>query len=426
MANVLVFPCGSEIGLEIQRAFVGIKDVKLIGASSVPDHGRFVFEHYHEGLPAVDDDAFVKELAALVKKESIDFIFPAHDSVVLKLAEQQVAVGCPVIGSAAKTCRIARSKRLTYQHFKGTLRSPEVFNDLPLSTIFETHFPLFLKPDVGQGSKGTFLARGRDDLAFYLHKDPSLLILEYLPGDEYTIDCFTDYEGTLRFHGPRRRTRIINGISVGTECVAGEEFAVMAEKINKHLPLNGAWFFQAKRAADGKLALMEIAPRIGGSSAVYRMRGVNFPVLSYYNQQKIKVAIDCGDFSVALDRAWSNRYRLGVTYNHVYLDFDDCVCIDGKLSAPVMRLIVASINAGIKVHLLSKCAVDLEQKLNSLRIRQLFDTVTHIGRTEDKTKYIAHRDAIFIDDSFAERHNVHHVLGIPVFAVDAVEGLLRD
>ncbi len=426
MSNVLVFPCGSEIGLEIHRAFQGIKDVKLIGASSVPDHGRFLFENYHEGLPALEADTFLAELAAFVKKEHVDFIFPAHDSVVLKLAEHHEAIGCQVIGSPAATCRIARSKRRTYQHFKGVLRVPEMFNDVASNALLDTHFPLFLKPDVGQGSKGTFLAQDIDDLAFYRKKNPSLLILEYLPGDEYTIDCFTDYEGTLRFHGPRRRTRIINGISVGTESVQGEEFAIMAREINDHLSLNGAWFFQAKRAANGELALLEVAPRIGGSSAVYRMRGVNFPVLSYYNQQKIKVSILCGDFPVALDRAWSNRYQLDIAYNHVYLDFDDCVCVGGKLNAMVMRLIVASINAGKKVHLLSKCAADLEQRLAEMRIKPLFDSATHIGRADDKTKYIKHCDAIFVDDSFAERQNVHNALGIPVFAVDAVEGLLRD
>ncbi len=306
------------------------------------------------------------------------------------------------------------------------VRVPEIFNDLPAAAIPDARFPLFLKPEVGQGSKGTFLAQDRDDLAFYLKKDPSLLILEYLPGDEYTIDCFTDYEETLRFYGPRRRTRIINGISVGTESVQGEDFATMAHEINDHLSLNGAWFFQAKRAANGELALLEVAPRIGGSSAVYRMRGVNFPVLSYYNQQKIKVSILCGDFPVALDRAWSNRYQLDIVYNHVYLDFDDCVCVSGKLNAAVMRLIVTSINAGKKVHLLSKCAANLEQKLADLRIKPLFDSITHIGRADDKAKYIKHRDAIFVDDSFAERQNVHNVLGIPVFAVDALEGLQRD
>jgi hypothetical protein len=34
------------------------------------------------------------------------------------------------------------------------------------------------------------------------------------------------------------------------------------------------------------------------------------------------------------------------------------------------------------------------------------------------------REAIFIDDSFAERRQVQEALGIPTFAVDALECLL--
>jgi hypothetical protein len=34
------------------------------------------------------------------------------------------------------------------------------------------------------------------------------------------------------------------------------------------------------------------------------------------------------------------------------------------------------------------------------------------------------KNAIFIDDSFAERKKVHDVLGIPVYDVDMVESLI--
>jgi hypothetical protein len=40
--NVLVFPCGSEIGLELHRSLKDIRFVNLFGASSVSDHGEFV------------------------------------------------------------------------------------------------------------------------------------------------------------------------------------------------------------------------------------------------------------------------------------------------------------------------------------------------------------------------------------------------
>ena len=51
MKNVLVFPCGSEIGLEIHNSLKYSKDFKLYGGSSVDDHGKFVYENYISGHP---------------------------------------------------------------------------------------------------------------------------------------------------------------------------------------------------------------------------------------------------------------------------------------------------------------------------------------------------------------------------------------
>ena len=47
--KVLVFPCGSEIGLELHRALGKAKEVVLYGASSVSDHGEFVYENHIPG-----------------------------------------------------------------------------------------------------------------------------------------------------------------------------------------------------------------------------------------------------------------------------------------------------------------------------------------------------------------------------------------
>jgi NADPH:quinone reductase-like Zn-dependent oxidoreductase len=81
--NVLVFPCGSEIGLEIVKSLRKTIHFKIFGASSVDDHGRFVCKNYIENVPYVEDENFIKKINEIVKKHKIDFIFPAHDSVVL-------------------------------------------------------------------------------------------------------------------------------------------------------------------------------------------------------------------------------------------------------------------------------------------------------------------------------------------------------
>src|SRR3989338_3721237 len=238
--RVLVFPCGSEIGLEIHNALQFSTHVELYGGSSAPDHGKYVYKNYLETLPFVDDISFIKKLNRLIVTHKIDLIFPAHDSVVLKLAENTSRIKCQIIGSPLRTCEICRSKKKTYQHFKHLFNTPKVYP----TTKTVKKFPVFLKPEVGQGTKGTHIAYSLQDIEFYLHQDPTLLILEYLPGEEYTIDCFTDRRGKLRFIGPRKRSRISNGISVNTFPVSIPDLTALAKKINKHLIFRGAWFFQ--------------------------------------------------------------------------------------------------------------------------------------------------------------------------------------
>ena len=83
MKKVLVFPCGSEIGLEIERALKFNKDYELIGGSSVNDHGMFAYENYIGNIPSVDDNKFIDKINEIVKKENIEYLYPAHDSVCL-------------------------------------------------------------------------------------------------------------------------------------------------------------------------------------------------------------------------------------------------------------------------------------------------------------------------------------------------------
>ena len=181
------------------------------------------------------------------------------------------------------------------------------------------------------------------------------------------------------------------------------EFVEIARSINEALEFNGAWFFQLKRASDGSLALLEVATRLAGASAVHRALGVNFPVLSYFNQLKMSVRVDPNEFEITLERAWSNRYRAGIAYRHVYVDFDDCLWFEGRVNARLVGFLYQCLNAGKRLHLLTRHAGRLSDRLAELRLGSLFDTCIVIGRSEKKSDSIKERDAIFIDDSFAER-----------------------
>ena len=422
--NILVFPCGSEIGLEIYRSLSFSTHFKLYGGSSVNDHGKFVYKNYIGDLPTVHEPDFIEKINGIVDEQSIDYIIPAHDSVVLKLAQEREAgrLKADVVTSSAATCETLRSKLKTYSRFNGIVPTPKVYDREDLA---ESDLPLFLKPDVGQGSKDVYLAKTSEDIEFYTKKNPSLIILEYLPGKEYTVECLTNKEGKLLFYEGRERVRIQNGISVNTVTVEDKRFKSIADKINQTVGLRGGWFFQVKENTERDLVLLEIAPRIAGTMALVRAKGVNLTLLSLFDRMGYDIDVFENTYKIVVDRALENTYQHDIKYGHVYLDFDDLVVLEGKVNPNVMAFVYQCLNNHIKVHLLTRHKEDLSHSLNKHRLNNIFDDLIWIKNENGKYEYIKEKDAIFIDDSFAERKKVHDKLGIPVFDAHMLESLME-
>ncbi|HPM11666.1 MAG TPA: hypothetical protein PK941_14605, partial [Paludibacter sp.] len=87
--NILVFPCGSEIGLEVFRSVRYSSHFNLIGGSSVDDHGKFVFSNYIGDIPFVDSPFFIKKIKEIVRDKKIDAIYPTMDSVIAVLKKHE-------------------------------------------------------------------------------------------------------------------------------------------------------------------------------------------------------------------------------------------------------------------------------------------------------------------------------------------------
>ncbi|MCS6990511.1 MAG: ATP-grasp domain-containing protein [Chitinophagales bacterium] len=418
--RVLVFPCGTEIGLEIHRSLAYSRHFSVWGASSADDHGRMVYRNYVGGLPYVDAPDFLEALERCIQQYRIDFVYPAHDAVVLKLATHVSELSATVVASDAVTCRICRNKRDTYNFFRNVVAVPNIFD-----TPDQATYPVFLKPAVGQGSRGALRADSLLQAAAALERDPSLLLLEYLPGEEYTVDCFTDRHGQLRFAGVRIRQRISSGISVRSKVVADAQLQQMARQINEKLHLRGAWFFQVRRRADGEPVLMEIAPRIAGTMGLYRALGVNFVLLTLFDRLDLEVQITALPVEGLVERALIARYDLPVTYSVVYVDFDDCLMLGNGVNTELIRFLYQARNNGKRLVLLTRHRQDIRQALKTVAISEdLFDQIVVVAEQQHKSDYIKERDAIFIDDSFAERQRVQEVCGIATFAPDAVEALI--
>ena len=90
-----------------------------------------------------------------------------------------------------------------------------------------------------------------------------------------------------------------------------------------------------------------------------------------------------------------------------------------------MAFVFQCINNGIALYLITRHKDDLNKTLEKYRISGLFDEVIWVGLGEEKHQHIKEKDAIFIDDSFAERKKVHDNVGIPTFDAHMIESLME-
>ncbi|HBV76739.1 MULTISPECIES: ATP-grasp domain-containing protein [Vibrio] len=415
--NILVIPSGTEVAHEIVRSLVGVKNINVYGANSVDSYTEIDKENITIGIPYINDNNFIPSIIEICKLNNITHIFPAHDDASLKLTKNQHQLNAKVVSSCYKTNEICRSKRKTYQLLKDIIRVPMIYD----FRSQDLEFPLFSKPDTGQGSVGVKKIENIKDLDLVTDSD---ILCEYLPGNEYTVDCVTDSFGELIFAGARLRRSTRNGIAVETELVDdNEQFFTFAYSINKKLNLRGAWFFQVKEDKNGDLCLLEVATRIAGSMITNRFVGINFSELSILISNNIPVSVLQQNFKVKLFRNLAFQFQVDLKFDHIYTDFDDCLIFEDKVNSELVSFLYNELNNHKKITLITRHSGDLNKKLKELRLYALFDEIIHITNGDKKSNYILNANSIFIDDSFSERKDVSDSLGIPCFSVDMIRGL---
>lgn len=114
---------------------------------------------------------------------------------------------------------------------------------------------------------------GLADLRFTLgHQDrfPKMLLMEYLEGDEYSVDCFRSQKGEL-FMTPRCKQHGGQFLTAPQELLDGVKW------LAAHFDMKGLFNIQLKHQ-NGITRTIEINPRMSGGITMTRSAGFNFPV----------------------------------------------------------------------------------------------------------------------------------------------------
>ncbi len=133
-----------------------------------------------------------------------------------------------------------------------------------------------------------------------------LLLMEFLDGDEWSVDCVAD-KGQLWVGIQRRKFMAQKGVP--SQYIDNNlEIAMMCQQLTAHLKLSGQFNIQFRAGQNG-IRLLEINARPSGGMAMACLAGVNLPyfalkaLINGYDslpQPKPKTGIYVGEVSVAL------------------------------------------------------------------------------------------------------------------------------
>lgn len=409
--KVLVYPAGTEIGLEIARSLAYSKHFRAVGVNSVLDHSEMLFPELVADAPRADDPGLAGYLLDVARRVGAELVLPAHDEAMEAVAALR-AHGLLVVGPDPELAAVLRLKSATYAALEGEDFLPRRYTAQTLPEhLSDADSPLFGRPDRGQGSVGAKRLENREQALAFLSGPTPGIVTEFLPGAEYTIDCYSDRTGRLLSLIARERLRIRSGICVRVAEADPELFRSVAERINARLQPHGPWFFQLKRDASGTPRLMEVANRIAGTMGYDRVRGLNLVEMALYEALGLPVAAPlpgpCPEFSY--DRALCERVRWRSPLpEQVFVDFDDTVVLpDARLNHELVGVLFGLKARGVEVVLLSRHAGDLRQRLDGLGLTGLFARVEHLDARASKAAFLPEGAfTVFIDDSFAERQAV--------------------
>lgn len=274
--------------------------------------GQYLGDGFYQ-LPPPENSDYIPTLREIVKKENIRVIVPQTTREINVLSKQKEELekdNTRVMVSSYPTIQKANDKHLVLEECKEIgIPFPHYFLvdtrgklETALKKLRYPERKAVIKPTVSNGMRGLriisedvltlqdFLTQkpaghyiNRENL-FRLLGDsfPPMLVSEYIPGHEYTVDVYRNPNGIVVI--PRLREQIRSGISFQTRVELREDIVDFSERLAHSLDLLFCFGFQFKMDAAGVPKILECNPRVQGTMIVSHFAGFN---MIYYGVKEL-------------------------------------------------------------------------------------------------------------------------------------------
>lgn len=285
MTKVLVTGAGGPAGVAVIRSLLKRLDVEVFAADMDGwASGLYLVEPDRRRVIAPGaDPAFVDGLIELCRQDQVSVLISTVDvelpPLALRRDELLTAAGTTLAAPPTATLDVALDKYTLASRCRTRTRVPATALLDAEGAARPWSFPVIVKPRRGAGSRGVRLVPGRQELTA-LGCDTALIVQEFLPGEEYSVDVIADSLGHVVAAVPRTRTRVDSGVSIAGRTLHDRELEAVATEVAVAIGLVGVANVQLRRDASGRPALLEVNPRFGGAMPLTIAAGVDLPSLA--------------------------------------------------------------------------------------------------------------------------------------------------
>lgn len=302
---------------------------------------------------SLEEQDYVDAVVSMCQQYSIGVVLPITTRELLVLSKHreyiEEAGSCVIVVSEFEGLSIANHKGLLYEFaWNHGFRVPGFAVVTGRESFLKeamglgiSHRMLCFKPVIGNGSRGfgkivpnstpadnwmeekaAILPLTAEEWATRipdtLEEGEELLLSVYLIGAEYSVDMLCKRGKTI-YCIPRSRDKMIGGISVAGTFIQHEVLISECCRLAELLQLDGPIGMQWKEDEMGDCYLLEINPRLQGTTSVLALAGLNLPVKS------IAVALGLG----RIDGARAVNEGLDFDWGRSFVRFwDECLLLD--------------------------------------------------------------------------------------------------
>lgn len=254
-------------------------------------------------VPRVDSAEYVPAILDICRLEKVGLVVSLFDidlPYLSKAREQFTEAGIELVVSEPWVIDVANDKWKTWQFLsEHYVQTPRTFLTvdavLPELRAGSLEFPLIIKPRWGMGSLSIFRAESEDELTFfygYARKqieksylnilssdelDKSVVIQEFISGNEFGLDVFNDLEGNHLQTITKQKLAMRSGETDMAKVVEDPRLTDLGEKLARLFQHRGNIDVDVLENQAGALFVLEINARFGGGYPFSHLAGADFP-----------------------------------------------------------------------------------------------------------------------------------------------------